>query len=174
MSRVIGISDEIAAKLKSINGSAVTDKYTYKTKTGLVNVIDEVIADQLDQFNNTTDNINYLVNQSDNIYNVDWGYTNGLITNSVEYTIVAQVKNKNTTNLEFTSESIKARCSDILDDVQYVFINDFTLDALVNYIKFDSGFIQHLTTSDGFRAANYIMKFTVRYSQSISNPSVAR
>ena len=165
---VTRIEERISTVLQGIDGTLQSSGYTYKTKTGTVEIDDEASNVASDRNKGETGLIHYTIEQSPEEENIEWGDSNCVLTNQIIYKVTAKVKN--TTATRTPKRDAKKRCADVLADMKYAFGFDNTLDGLANWIKYDRSERIFLDTGDKIRAANLEVYFEVNYGQQFNNP----
>ncbi len=165
--RLTDIEDNIALVLKNIDGTLQSTGYTYKTKTGTVNIYDEMIsmAENLDN-----KMVNYEIEQDFGEDALDYSEGQNAMTNEVIYKITCKVHNIG--DEVNPKRAIIIKMNEVLADLKFAFGNNHTVNKKCNWFIYAGSEREFAANNNIINAGNLIVKFTCNYSQALYNTDV--
>jgi hypothetical protein len=168
MTRLGEIEEAIKNAILAIDGTIQGSGYKYVTKTALVNVEDENVIFEHNDFNDTANAVAYNVEIDEDEENIEVGDGNDIYTNEIDFKITAYVKN--TANEEFPKVAIRERCNEVKEDLKFAIPDNSALALVVNSIDYVRSSRKYDINSDNIRTANLEYIVNVNYSQLMTSP----
>ena len=170
MNRLDQIELEILTLLLSIDG-LTHGEYTYTTKTGQVQVYDN----RLNIGRNGPDikEVNHVLEQQEDVgvEGSDFDAGQYAFTQVVIYEISSKLYNDGDENN--AKNSIRSKMNGLIDDLLYLYGNNYTLNGKASQITFESAFRDYDEISNNrIQSGELITRWRVLYTQSIGNPSI--
>jgi hypothetical protein len=177
--RITNIESEITTALESIDKSVQYSGYTFYTQTGTVCVYDEVLSLGRNLIEDTTDykSVNHVVEQQESTGIEGQEWTTGQIayTNRVVYEIKSKVHNVGTesTTLSNPKNAIRMRMNECLNDLLYVFGQNYQLNGHVSWIRFLGAYRGYEDiTNNRIQSGILTTQWEVVFTQSFNNPDI--
>ena len=169
MSRLQDIETKLSNLLSTIDGGT-HGLYTYHSTTGTIQVYDEVLS-----MGRNSDNkhVNHVIEQQEDIgvENNEFQAGQNAFTNRAIYTITSKVYNIG--NEGNAKNAIRLKLNELIDDLIYLFGNNYTLNGVVSYIRFNNAIREYEDiTNNRIQSASLVTTWEVVYTQSIANPGI--
>lgn len=167
MDRLSSLQDMIATLLLTVDGTVKPTGYQYYTKTGSVDIEDEVLANAK---NTSATDINYLVELDGNENATSYTYGQNAYMNRVVFKITAKCKNVNTSN--HPKKDITYRMNEVLSDLKFLFNENYSLGRIAELAIY-IGSTRVIHPSDNrITSGELIFRLQVDYSQRANNPNI--
>lgn len=165
----------ISNSLSSIDGTIQPTGYQYYSKTGQIQVYDEVLSLGRNITTSGSDykSVNYVVEQDEGtgVENQDWSTGQYAYTQRTIYNIDARVHNIG--NEGNARNAIRQRMNEVLCDLLYKFGKDYTLGGQVAYIRFyNSARVYDDVTNNRIMSGILKTKWEIIFTQSFNDPNI--
>ena len=167
-SRLANIETKMVSLLESVDGSN-QGSYTYNSTTGQVQVYDEVLSISR---NTDTKFVNHYIEQQEDVgvENTEYQVGQYAYNQRVIYEIKSKVHNIGDENN--AKNAIRTKMNELLDDLLYLFGNNYTLNGQATKIQFNNAYRDYSDVSNNrIQSGELVTTWTVEYTQSIADPS---
>lgn len=164
--RITDIEEKLKELLESIDGTIQPIGYTYHTKTGTVNIEDEVLS-----LANNTDNkmVNYCIYASDET-GLDWSIGQNSYMSELVILISARVHNVGDEgNPKF---AINERMNEVLSDFKHLLYKNNTIGRMVEIAKYTGSRRVYSATNNRITTGDIEIFINLQYSQQGENPDI--
>lgn len=161
--RITAIEQKIGTLLKLINGTS-QGTYTYKTKTGTVDIEDIVLSDATEP----DGNVHYEVSFSPEIVVDKIAYGQNAYMSDFGVKIIAKIENLATS--DHPKLDAMERLNDVFCDLQFLFYKYYSLDNIAESCRISRFYRVINPTNNRITSAYAEITLSVQFSQSGTNP----
>jgi hypothetical protein len=181
--RITNIEEQLVVTIQTIDKSTQPTGYTFYTKTGTVQLYDEVLSLSTNKHTSTSasptnyKSVNHVIEQQEStgIEGQEWTTGQWAYTNRVVYVIESKVHNvgSESTSKESPKNAIRKRMNECLNDLLFAFGKNYTLNGKVAWIKFLGAFRDYEdVTNNRIQSGKLISQWEVVFTQSFNNPNL--
>jgi len=165
------MEENIALVLATIDGTLQDGGYTYYSKTGTIEIEDEVVS-QLTNEENGIDGseVNYTIEQDTGEDGLDFSVGQNAFTNEIPYLISGKIHLNG--DEQYPKRAAKIKMNELLADLKHAFGNNYALNKTCNWFAYAGSNRIYAENNDIIQTGTLEVRFSLNYAQAIYNPDV--
>ena len=165
------IESNMQLVLETIDGSLQTTGYTFKSKTGTIEIEDEVVSQEINRVNGIDGSeVNYEIEQDAGENGDDFDLGANAYANTTVYVIRAKIHLDG--DEAYPKRAAKIKMNEVLADMKFAFGNNHSLNKSCDLFRYAGSNRTYAENNDTIQTGTLETKFVLIYGQDVGNPDM--